>query len=173
MSLIALLVEYKKVVGWAAVITFFGLCVCMINLFTSLKLKRKPRLKAKSPLTPNEVEFYRRLQKALPEFDVMPQVAMSSLIDTDLAEDHPEYWAQRHRFAQKVVDFVVYRRKPVGVIALIELDDRTHDANKDAMRDAMTREAGLVTLRFESRSKPSVEEIRRKVLAVASMRNSR
>jgi hypothetical protein len=113
-------------------------------------------LREKPLLTENEKEFYGRLLDAFPDCHVLPQVGMGALIQS-------EGGRARHRFAQKIVDFVVCNTD-LDVIALIELDDRTHSEEKDYWRDKMTGAAGYVTYRFESRNKPSPREIRRAVL---------
>lgn len=113
-------------------------------------------LREKPLLTENEKEFYGRLLDAFPDCHVLPQVGMGALIQS-------EGGRARHRFAQKIVDFVVCNTD-LDVIALIELDDRTHSEEKDYWRDKMTGAAGYVTYRFESRKKPSPKEIRRVIL---------
>ena len=50
------------------------------------------------------------------------------------------------------------------VLALVELDDATHDRRRDAERDAITALAGYTTLRYESRDKPDVETLREDLL---------
>lgn len=124
------------------------------------------RTKKKALLTPNEQEFMGRLQRALPEYHIMAQVSMGALMDVDpRSSETPE--RDRYQFANKIVDFVVCTKKK-EVLALVELDDRTHDTKKeaDAQRDALTGCAGYTTLRWDSRKKPSVEEIRKAVLAL-------
>jgi very-short-patch-repair endonuclease len=44
-------------------------------------------------------------------------------------------------------------------VAVVELDDRMHDAKADRQRDAITRAAGYQTIRYQSRQKPSESEI--------------
>jgi very-short-patch-repair endonuclease len=67
----------------------------------------------------------------------------------------------RSRFAQKICDYVLLDR---GLpVAVIELDDSTHDSkrDKDSARDALLAGAGIPTVRFDSRAKPSAHGIRR------------
>lgn len=125
----------------------------------SRMLVRKKKL-----LTDNENEFMRRLEQALPEFHVMAQVSMGALMDPS-----PQYEHLRFKYASKIVDYVVCHKDSKEVIALIELDDRTHDVKKDAdqARDMLTASAGYKTLRWDSRRKPSVPQIRKQVLALA------
>jgi hypothetical protein len=121
-------------------------------------------------MTPNEKEFFARLKGALPEYEVIPQVAMSALLDVSLPEMHPDYWKMRKEFSQKTVDYVVCTKGSMNVVVVVELDDRTHDTkqDKDAARDAMLANAGIKTIRWDSRAKPSADEIRAKVSSVAA-----
>jgi very-short-patch-repair endonuclease len=45
------------------------------------------------------------------------------------------------------------------VVAIIELDDRTHSPERDKERDALLETAGYRVLRFQSKQKPSIDEI--------------
>ncbi len=62
-------------------------------------------------------------------------------------------------FSQKIADFVVCEPQTMKVLAVVELDDRTHNAERDAKRDTMLLSAGYRTLRFPSKRKPSEAEI--------------
>lgn len=109
-------------------------------------------------LTQNEQEFFLRLKRALPDHHVFTQVAMGSLLNPSVPRADPDYNRIRNRFAQKIIDYVVLDEN-LKVVALIELDDRTHVEKKDADRDAMTAAAGYKTIRYQSKTKPSVERI--------------
>jgi hypothetical protein len=122
---------------------------------------KKPVLfKKKKLLTENEVEFFHRLRQALPDYHVFPQVSMGALMSPASGVSRQDYLPVRNRFAAKIVDFVVTDNE-LNPIALVELDDRTHSAEKDARRDAMTGAAGYTTLRYQSRNKPAPDVIRR------------
>ena len=121
------------------------------------------RVKARPLLTDNELEFAQRLQEALPEYRILAQVAMGALLDPDLdpeeSSEPGRFLSVRGRFAQKIIDFVIVDDF-YEVVALVELDDQTHDPDKDAERDEMTAMAGYLTIRYDSRQKPPPEEIR-------------
>lgn len=129
-------------------------------------LSRGLRTARKALMTANEKEFMARLEKALPEFQVMAQVSMGALMDVAPGTQGPADKA-RWKFANKIVDYVICG-KDKEVIALVELDDRTHDSKKaqDAYRDSLTAQAGYPTLRWDSRRKPTVPQIRQAVLAL-------
>jgi len=108
-------------------------------------------------LTPNEAEFFGRLRAALPDHYVFPQVAMGAIITPKGYGRNRK--AAFNRIAQKRVDFAICTDS-LHLLVLVELDDRTHDA----MRDAMTRSAGIRTIRFSSTKRPSVAAIRAAIL---------
>ena len=121
----------------------------------------KDRFKAKPMLTPNELEFLGRLEAAVPELRICPQVAMGSILDPDVPRsDGKSYMRLRGMFAQKFVDFVAQDRKTGALVAIIELDDRTHSTDKDAKRDAMLASAGYKSIRWQSKAKPDAAAIR-------------
>lgn len=117
------------------------------------------RVVRRALLTDNEIDFLERLEAAFPEYRVFCQVSMGALMAPDVPGGSPDFLAIRGRFAQKVVDFVLLDGA-LEVVALVELDDRTHRVERDAERDAMTASAGYVTLRYQSRAKPEPAALR-------------
>lgn len=111
---------------------------------------------ARSFLTPNELEFWGRLRQALPHLIVAPQVAMGALVDSA----RPRDWETIKLFQGKVCDFALLDAKSGKPVAIVELDDVTHDAERDFERDTVLASVGLPTIRFHSRAKPSQEDIR-------------
>ena len=111
----------------------------------------KPR--RKRPLTDREQAMYNRLATTLPELVVMPQVAMSALLTAKSR-------TTRNTFDRKVIDFVICD-KAFQVLAVIELDDRSHDARRahDETRDAMLVGAGYKVIRYTN--VPDVAEVAR------------
>lgn len=125
-----------------------------------------PQFKAKRLLTPNELEFLGRLEAAAPELRFLAQVAMGALLDPAVSrkEDGKAYFRLRGMFSQKIVDFVAQSRSDGSVVAIIELDDRTHDGDKDAKRDGMLASAGYRIVRWKSKAKPDAAAIRAELL---------
>ena len=125
------------------------------------------RFKAKKLLTTNEMEFLARLESAVPEFRFHAQVAMGALIEPAVSQkqDSKTFWRLRGMFSQKIVDYVAQSRATGEIVAIIELDDKTHNAEKDAKRDAMVSSAGYRTVRWHSAKKPTVAAIRAELLS--------
>ena len=113
-------------------------------------------------MTDNEEEFFGRLVVALPDHYIFPQVAMSALLET-ASSDKKKAHGDRLRIAQQRVDYVVCTRR-CEVVAVVELDDKTHSRVKDELRDARLEQAGIRTVRFQSRNKPTTEAIRAMIL---------
>jgi very-short-patch-repair endonuclease len=134
----------------------------VIAVTATLFVERKPwlsRIKRKPLLTDNEKAFFLRLQRALPGFHVFPQVSFAAFLSVDGRLLQQEGWAVRAKFNRKIVDFVVCTRGSLEIVALIELDDRTHSASANRKRDEMTQAAGYRTFRFPSKEKPTEAEI--------------
>lgn len=125
--------------------------------------KRSDRYLLTPIMTANEIEFFGRLCRALPQHHVFPQVAMSAIIrpmDT-YAQNRGAYYA----INKKRIDYAIYS-ETMTLIALVELDDKMHNVAKDEKRDALTASAGVRTVRWQSRAKPSEREIARMLLVV-------
>jgi len=135
--------------------------------------KSKSDYKTKQLMSDNEREFFRRLVLALPNHFVFPQVGMSSILDANIDEKNKRKHASvRNTFSQKVVDYVICDQS-LDVVAIVELDDKTHDPKKDKRRDEMLKQGGYkkeCLIRFESKQKPTVEEISKRVAAVMATR---
>ncbi|CAH0165475.1 hypothetical protein SRABI118_00867 [Massilia sp. Bi118] len=123
------------------------------------KYRRRPIM------TENEMEFFGRLVAALPEHYIFPQVAMSALIES-ASTDRKQAFGDRQRIAQQRIDYVVCNKR-CEVVAVVELDDRTHSKVKDKVRDGRLEQGGYRTVRFQSRQKPPAIAIRAAVLPPA------
>lgn len=136
------------------------LLLLILALWLWLGRAREPEqiYQAKQILTDNETEFYGRLLSALPDYTILSQVAMSALIEP-VKCDPKEFMGRRAKFSQKYVDFVICEPENLRVICIVELDDITHDEEKDAARDAMLNDAGYIVVRWHSRRKPDIHVI--------------
>lgn len=130
---------FKTILLIAAVAT-----IALLALAAKTKGKRSGEVptRARPVLTKNEQGMYWRLRETFPDAVVLAQVAFSALITS--AREH------RNRYNQKVADFVLLDRS-MQVIAVIELDDSSHDGRpgQDAARSRLLETAGLRVLRFK------------------------
>ena len=147
--------------------------VLLVSVLLILLLLRDggPKYQPVPIMTPNELEFFRRICKAVPDAFVFPQVAMSALVaprDTD----GKKRMAAFRKISQKRVDWAIYT-KDMKLVCIVELDDRTHDPESDALRDAMLDSAGIPTVRWDSRKKPPVGDIRKTLVEISKEQGER
>lgn len=155
-----------------------GVVVVLLLFLAAVLLREGPdRYAPKRLLTKNEEEFFKRLVRALPDLYVFPQVAFRAFLKPG-ASAGKAYGRQLGRIGAKHCDFMICT-SVLDVVAIVELDDRTHVKDsrtgvveKDVARDAMTGSAGYTTIRYESRSKPSVADIRDDIERIKSSRSA-
>jgi very-short-patch-repair endonuclease len=144
-------------------------CVIVAGLFLQAPSKGgwRPEFKAKQFMTKNEMEFLGRLEAAAPELRFHAQVCMGAILDpaTSKHENVASYMRTRGKFSQKIIDYVAQSRATGEIVAIIELDDKTHSQHKDMIRDGMLFEAGYKVVRWQSKSKPSLVQIRSELMA--------
>jgi hypothetical protein len=118
-------------------------------------------LSARSLLSKRENEFYHHLIALYPNHQIFVQVALSQLISVD--RNHPECDSIRARYKQLVADFVLCARD-LSVIAVIELDDRSHERadrqDADARKNKALADAGIRLVRVPAGTLPSEDALR-------------
>lgn len=130
----------------------------------ALRRRGVPRVVARPLLTGVELRFLHVLTEAMPGHFIASQVSMGALLRPEAGIKGRDWWAIYGRFSQKIVDYALIDRGTGGVIALIELDDRSHVVARDAARDAMLQRAGYTVVRFGNRPWPTVESIRQRLV---------
>ena len=143
-----------------------ALIIVAIGQLAGRSRRKGEAYQSRALMTENEAKFFGRLIVALPDCYVFPQVAMSALIQA-ATTDKKRAYSDHLRIAQQRVDYVVCDRG-CQIIAVVELDDRTHSHKKDAVRDGRLLQAGIRTVRFQSKSKPTAEGIRATVLSAST-----
>ncbi len=126
-----------------------------------------PRPVAKRFLTPRETAMLNVLERALPHCRIHAQVAMGALLRVPQSPMRKSKISDRNAFSQKIVDFVAQDRATGLIVALIEVDDWSHNPFKDRVRDEMTAYAGYRTIRVPGRVQPNFNDV---MPIVASLR---
>jgi hypothetical protein len=116
---------------------------------------------ARNLLTDRENSLYQRLLSLYPDHELFVQVALSQMIDVD--PNHPESQSIRARYKQLVADFVLCR-SDLSVVAVIELDDRSHERadrkDADARKNKALADAGIRLVRIPAGALPSEDTLR-------------
>ena len=134
-----------------------GIALLFVAFVFVLVWTRKPRFRRRSIMTKNEWEFYQRLLAACPECQIWPQVPILALLRPDAKEGSRTFWVAFRRISNMRVDWAVVR--DTEVVAIVELDDRSHDVRKDAQRDKILRSCGYRVVRFNSKNRPEPRQI--------------
>lgn len=121
----------------------------------------------RKPLSQPEQVLYFRLVRALPDHIVLAQVQVSRVLGV---KNGHNFHSWNNRVNRLSYDFVVCT-KDSTVVAVIELDDKTHDgarrAATDAKKDKATKDAGLRIVRWHVKSLPDEEAIKQVLLNAA------
>ena len=124
---------------------------------------QKSQIRKKELLTDTEQLFFKHLTHALPDFYIFTQVSFGALI----THNGQENFSVRKYFAQKMADFIIVNHS-FEVLAIIELDDKTHDRQKaqdrDQKRDELLYQAGYKVIRYRCECLPTYETMRRDVI---------
>jgi very-short-patch-repair endonuclease len=116
---------------------------------------------ARGLMSEREKSLYQDLISLYPDHKSFVQVALSQLID--VARNHPDRMAIRGRFKQLVADFVLCR-PDLTIVAVIELDDRTHlRADRkmaDARKSKALADAGLRLVRIPAGAIPPIGKLK-------------
>lgn len=114
----------------------------------------------RKPLSEPEQILYHSLVKALPECIVLAQVQLSRVLGVKKGSN---FTAWNNRINQKSLDFVVCL-KDSTVVAVVELDDATHERasrqTADANKNKALASAGVNIVRWNVKELPDEDAIR-------------
>jgi len=146
---------------------FAVLGILLIVVFILIPLKPKAATQdevwpyyPKKLLSQPEQVLYHRLVEALPDHLVFAQVQLSRLLGVKKGHD---YRAWLNRINRMSADFVVCR-KDGSVVAVIELDDQSHQKAErqaaDTKKDRALSSAGIRLIRWQVKAMPDLEAIK-------------
>ncbi|MGM8226759.1 DUF2726 domain-containing protein [Cellvibrio sp. ARAG 10.3] len=108
---------------------------------------------------PEQVMYF-RLREALPDYCIFSQVQLSQLVRVKKGHDFKQWFNRINRMS---ADFVV-TDKSMSTIAVIEVDDKTHQRadriEQDKKKDKALKSAGIEVIRWPAKPLPTVEAIR-------------
>ena len=123
---------------------------------------------ARKPLSAPEQILYFRLVKALPEHMVLAQVGLSRILGVNKGNN---YQAWHNRINRMSADFVICQ-KDSSVVAVIELDDSTHErADRkvaDTKKNRALEAAGIPIHRWQAKALPDEASIRQALRPIQS-----
>lgn len=159
-----------RLVALGVVIAGLAVLGFLLNRWFGIGTKRRA-IERKRLLTPTEIRFWRVLVAAVPDYAVFSQVAMGALLKPISGLSPAERMSNRGRFSQKIVDFVIVDPKTADVVAVVELDDKTHNAERDAERDRLMAYGGYDVVRIHVTDRLDARALRARLFGVGGPSN--
>ena len=151
-----------------SIILLLVVIVAVIVIFAALKAKSKDSdgngeetwpFYAKKPLSQPEQVLYFRLIQALPDHIILAQVQLSRLLGVKKGNNFQSW---NNRINRMSADFVVCN-KDSSIVAVIELDDSTHQREDrqvaDVKKDRALAAADVRIVRWQVKSIPEIASI--------------
>lgn len=139
------MLNYATPINIAVLMMLFTL---LMMLMSGTPKTRLPNVDPSPLMTPAERNVIGHIEAALPTARIHAQVSMGAFLKPRRGLDRSQAQTVRNRFSSKRVDFIAEDRNTGNIIAIIELDDRSHRPEADRDRDRMTRSAGYRTIRL-------------------------
>ncbi len=148
-------------------ISLLSLLVAVIVIIALVALKKRKSnaneenwpFYAKRLMSKPEQVLYHRLISALPEHIILAQVQLSRVLGVKKGYNFGEW---NNRINRMSVDFIVCQ-KDASVIAVIELDDKSHEAESrqkaDAKKDKALASAEISIIRWKVEKMPDEKTI--------------
>jgi len=145
------------------ILIFIG--IIWIRLKTKQPNDEKAIYKKKKPLTEVETKLYYLLKKALPEFEILAQVDLKSLIEAKInaLTTKSQNYKWHNAISQQSVDFVICKPVTLEIVIAIELDDKSHESKgrkeADEKKERNLNSAGIHLIRWRANNLPKEHEI--------------
>jgi hypothetical protein len=124
-------------------------------------------------LSPAERSFFGVLQQAVPsDYLIFAKVRLADIVRPVQSPSRSGWQSAFNRITGKHVDFVLCDLLHLEVLAVIELDDKTHKrfdrGTRDGLVDSALAEARIPVLRIPARQAYSPAQIREQILALVA-----
>lgn len=145
-----------------------ALAIAVGYMRRTIERPAEPRFRMKEVMSPEEVEMFNLLRRALPNHHVFPKLATRSLISIKQGTGGKE---SLDRLNMHVCDFAVYTRH-LRLECIVELDMRAYRTGEDPMRDVLHESARVKVWRFDPRNLPTTDQINSLILGHAGLVNN-
>jgi len=125
-------------------------------------------ISSKNLLTTTELNFYKLLREALPDYEIHAQVAVYQTLKIDSGNHAQKIF---NRLNRMTFDFVITDQN-TKVIAVVELDDKSHARSstkkRDSKKDALLAHIGKPLIRVQADSNLTVDQLKLTLLGAIS-----
>lgn len=135
--------------GIAASMAVLAVVLIILGLLSGRK--RYPYQAVSSLFSPAELKFLRALEKAVDKsIRIYAKVRIADVVNVKSGLDRRRFWRAFNGIACKHLDYVLCDAQTGRIMAVIELDDRSHQRpdrrRRDAFVDAVMQAAGIPIL---------------------------
>jgi len=157
------------------IVVLFAIIALVVQLLnrsgSSTQAKESQYEQHKSLLSAAERSFFGVLKGAVgADYVVVPKVRVADAIRPRRGMSRSDWQSAFNRISAKHFDFLICRATDFGIVASVELDDKSHRQSRRRERDeflaAAAKEAGLPLLRFDAKSSYSQVQLRESVADV-------
>lgn len=125
--------------------------------------------KKKKIFSDSELEFFQRLQKALPNCLIFPQLHLSSFIQFHIDNDKKRH-SLENNIAQLCVDFGIFNQK-LDLLCVIELSNNTHDTDlsDEFSLGFYLAKSGIHSIKWNKEQLPTFDQMLRTLAPFSSL----
>lgn len=121
-------------------------------------------------LSPAERSFYGVLDQSLSDhFQIFTKIRTGDIFTPKFTLSRAEYTIAWNKIKAKHIDFILCDKETLSIIALIELDDSTHNRPQTIERDkfinSVCSKTGIPLIRFKVEYSYQLEQVRKRVLS--------
>lgn len=169
-------------ISFLIIIVFVLLCLFLYFIFTKkpeviLKNNYSDNYAFKKSLfSPAERSFFGVLKQSFSEnFEIFGKVRIADVLKPKSGLDRSSWRISFSKISSKHFDYVLCDRETLQILAVIELDDKSHEQQKTVERnifvEAACKSSGLPLIRFECKSSYPIEFVRKKIMNSVNIRN--
>lgn len=132
----------KYIICIIIVVIIIGIAVAISMKINNTQKQPKTIYRKKYLLTKNEYSFYQKIKPIIQEKNlrVLCKIRLADLIEPEPNKNQKEWYAAFNRIKSKHIDFAI-ATDDMKVIALIELQDGTHQKSDRKERDEFLNDA--------------------------------
>jgi len=138
-------------------------------IFLSKKLNKPITYRQSSPLfSPAERSFFGVLESAISEeYRALGKIRVADILLPQKGLDRKSWQIAFNKISAKHFDYAICKKDTLEVVAVVELDDKTHNKKsvqaRDSFLNSACESANLTLIRFPARASYSIAEVTQKI----------
>ena len=110
------------------------------------------------------------------KYQIFCKVRVADILTPSKTADRGNWQRAFNKISAKHFDYVLCTKETLSVVAVIELDDKSHKKEKSIARDILIEKAcssaGLKLVRFETKARYNIQEVRERLETSLNLPNS-